>query len=167
VFAYITGLSDPSKVKDTAQFVSKNMKIGDTISYLKWYLILEDIKSTDSLPVELFGENGKLFEARMKIYDLSSKTNQVYFSNPRLAIAKGEPFAIVDTLSTGKLMLRLDKFDGNEAEIAVKESKVDNFLTLKVYKFPFINLLWLGTIIMAVGLLVSMVRRIQLNKGSG
>jgi len=63
-------------------------------------------------------------------------------------------------------MVRLDKFDGEEAEIAIKESKVDNFLTLKVYKFPFINLLWLGTIIMAIGFLVSMARRIQLSKTS-
>ncbi len=166
VFAYITGLSDPSKMKDTAQFALNRMKVGDTISYLKWYLILEDVKSTDSLPVELFGEDGKLYEARMKIYDLGSKTNQVYLSTPRLAIAKGESLALTDTISSGKLMLQLNKFDGNEAEIAVRESKVDNFLTLKVYKFPFINLLWLGIIIMAIGFLVSMVRRIKLSKTS-
>ncbi|MBA2745504.1 MAG: hypothetical protein H0U44_04685, partial [Flavisolibacter sp.] len=30
--------------------------------------------------------------------------------------------------------------------------------------FPFINLLWLGTIIMVIGILISMAWRIQTNK---
>jgi len=168
VFAYITALSDPSKIKDTSGFVPNKMKIGDTLSYSKWYLILEDVRSRDSLPVELFGEDGKLYEAKLTVYDLSSRANQkTYASTPRLAIAKGEFHSLPDTLSTGNFIIQLNKFDGTEAEIGVKESMTNDFLTLKVYKFPFINLLWFGTIIMAVGFLVSMFRRIQLSKVSG
>ena len=62
-------------------------------------------------------------------------------------------------------MIQLDKSDGKQVEIGVKTpSTVTQYLTLKTLKFPFINLLWLGTIIMAVGFVVSMVRRIQLSR---
>jgi cytochrome c-type biogenesis protein CcmF len=62
------------------------------------------------------------------------------------------------------VQLQLPKENG--AVIGIKEPRtVQDFLTLKVYKFPFINLLWLGTIIMAVGFVISMVRRIQISKG--
>jgi cytochrome c-type biogenesis protein CcmF len=40
------------------------------------------------------------------------------------------------------------------------------YVTLKAYKFPFINLLWLGVIVTAAGIIISMVRRIQLNRSS-
>jgi cytochrome c-type biogenesis protein CcmF len=34
-------------------------------------------------------------------------------------------------------------------------------VTLKAYKFPFINLVWLGTILTVIGFLVSMFHRRQ------
>ena len=55
--------------------------------------------------------------------------------------------------------------DGKQAEIGIKvPNTVTQYLTLKALKFPFINLLWLGTIIMAAGFVVSLVRRIQLSQ---
>jgi len=39
-----------------------------------------------------------------------------------------------------------------------------DYITMKAYKFPFINLLWAGVLITAIGIIISMVRRIQLNR---
>jgi cytochrome c-type biogenesis protein CcmF len=48
-------------------------------------------------------------------------------------------------------------------EISVKESsRLTPFLALKVLQFPFINLVWLGTIIMIIGFVMSVVRRVKL-----
>jgi cytochrome c-type biogenesis protein CcmF len=140
------------------------MKIGDSVFLSKKLIILDTIQSRDSLPEELFGKDGKLYEARFKIYDPSQENSQ-QFSIPKLAIAKGEVIGIPDTVSNGSLILKLNKFDGKIAEVGVKEpNPAKDFLTLKVYKFPFINLLWLGTILMAIGFIISMVRRIQVAK---
>ncbi len=165
VFGYITSMTDQSKNQDTSNFIPKTMKIGDTVSYSKnGLIILEGIKSFDSLPVDIFGENGQLYEARFKVYPDGSKPEEVYFSDPRLAIAKGNSLSVPDTLGSGT-MIQLDKSDGKQVEIGVKvPNTVTQYLTLKTLKFPFINLLWLGTIIMAVGFVVSMVRRIQLSR---
>jgi len=165
VFGYITSMTDQSKNQDTSSFIPKTMKVGDTVSFSKkGLIILEGIKSFDSLPVDVFGENGKLYEARLKVYPDGMKPEEIYFSAPRLAIAKGNLLSVPDTLSSGA-MIQLNMSDGKQAEIGIKvPNTVTQYLTLKTLKFPFINLLWLGTIIMAVGFVVSMVRRIQLSR---
>ena len=38
------------------------------------------------------------------------------------------------------------------------------YVALKVYEFPYINVLWLGTFVMITGFGMSMVRRIKLLK---
>ena len=114
--------------------------------------------------MDVFGENGKLYEARLKVYPDGSKPEEVYFSAPRLAIAKENLLSVPDTLSSGT-MIQLNKSDGKQVEIGIKvPNTVTQYLTLKALKFPFINLLWLGTIIMAAGFVVSLVRRIQLSR---
>jgi len=50
-------------------------------------------------------------------------------------------------------------------EIKVKESaELVPYLALKVLQFPFIKLVWLGTVLMVIGFIMSLVRRIQLLK---
>jgi cytochrome c-type biogenesis protein CcmF len=45
----------------------------------------------------------------------------------------------------------------------VKESsRLAPFVALKVLEFPFINLLWIGTILMILGFAMSMGRRLTL-----
>jgi cytochrome c-type biogenesis protein CcmF len=50
-------------------------------------------------------------------------------------------------------------------EIGVKESSaLSDLLTLKVYEFPFINVLWIGIIIMVTGLVMSIIQRNKKSK---
>jgi cytochrome c-type biogenesis protein CcmF len=164
VFVYITALSDPTKNQDTTSFQTKTMKVGDSVYLSKKLIILDTVITKDSLPEELFGKDGKLHEARFRVFD-PSQEQTMQFPLVRLAIAKGQPLSIPDTLSNGTLILKLEKYDGKQAEIGVKEPNAAlDFLTLKVYKFPFINLVWLGTILMGIGFIISMVRRIQMAK---
>jgi cytochrome c-type biogenesis protein CcmF len=47
-------------------------------------------------------------------------------------------------------------------EIGVKQNaSVSSLLTLKVYEFPMINLLWLGTILMVTGFFMAVFQRAQ------
>jgi cytochrome c-type biogenesis protein CcmF len=44
----------------------------------------------------------------------------------------------------------------------VKETgNITDLLTLKVYEFPMINILWLGIVVMVVGLIMSIVQRVK------
>jgi cytochrome c-type biogenesis protein CcmF len=166
IFTYITSISNPEKREDTTSFRLNNLKQGDSLFYSSGFIILQDVKTTtDSLPVELFGEDGKLQEARLKVY---SKTGSVYSISPKLAFAKGTELALPDTVLAENLVLQLQKVNAdNSITLGVKESgAVMDYITMKAYKYPFINLLWGGVLITAIGITISMVRRIQLNRRS-
>jgi cytochrome c-type biogenesis protein CcmF len=164
VFTYITSIANPDKSKDTAAFKTNNLKLGDSLFYSSGFMILQDVKEKDSLPTELFGENGTLHEAALKIY---SKSGSIYSVTSRLAIAKGEKLALSDTITAESLILQLQKVNPDKSiELGTKESSIMEYVTIKAYKFPFINLLWGGVIITAIGILMSMIRRIRLNRNT-
>ncbi len=163
VFTYITSLPNPDRKKDTASFKTYTLKPGDSLFYSSGFVLLQEVREKDSLPKDIFGEDGSLHEAPLKIY---AKTGSIYSVTPKLAIAKGNNIAIPDTITAESLVLRLQKVNpDNSIELGLRESDdVLQFLTIKAYKFPMINLLWLGIIITAIGILISMVRRIQLTR---
>jgi cytochrome c-type biogenesis protein CcmF len=165
VFTYITSLPNPERQKDTASFKINKLKPGDSLFYSAGYMILGDVKSEDSLPTEIFGKDDSLYEAKLKIH---SKAGSIISVTSRMAIVKGGILALPDTITAEGLVLQLQKVNPDKSiELGVKESDaVLKFVTLKAYKFPFINLLWFGVIITATGIIISMVRRIQLNRNS-
>ena len=72
-----------------------------------------------------------------------------------------------DSVTAESLIIQLQKVSGNKAELGIKETDaIMKYVTLKALKFPFINLLWLGTIIMVIGIVMSMATRVQKNRVS-
>jgi cytochrome c-type biogenesis protein CcmF len=163
VFTYISSISNPDAKKDTASFKVNKLSKGDTLFYSAGFMILEEVRKKESIPEELFGKDGSLYEAPIKIH---SKTGSVYSVISRLANAKGESLALPDTITAESLILQLQKVNpDNSIELGVKESNsVLKYVTIKAYKFPFILLLWLGVIVTITGIIISMVRRIRLNQ---
>jgi cytochrome c-type biogenesis protein CcmF len=167
VFTYITSISNPDKKQDTVSFKPTTMKTGDSVFYSSGFIVLKEVKkTTDSLPEALFGKEGSLHQAQLKVF---SKTGTSYSILPKLAIAKGDILALPDTVFAESLVIQLQKVNpDNSIVLGVKESgAVMDYITMKAYKFPFINLLWGGIVITAIGIIISMVRRIQLNRING
>jgi len=80
----------------------------------------------------------------------------------------GMPFSYPDTVMAESLVLQLQKVQGNQAELGIKESNaVLKYITLKAYKFPFINLVWAGTLITVLGFFISAYHRRQRKKIAG
>ena len=162
VFSYITSLPDPDKNKDTSGFRSSSIKEGDSVFYSNGFFILENISTRDSIPTGGLAPEDEASVATIKVF---SKSNSIYTSQPILIRTGKTLFTNPDTITAENLILRLDKVNGKNVELGVKESNsIMQYVTLKAYKFPFINILWGGTAIMVIGVLMSMFRRIQLNK---
>lgn len=166
IYTYITSLPDPEKNKDTSAFQAKTIKAGDSLFYSKGYLVLEAVNEKDSLPEEIFGKDGRLYEAPVRVY---SKTGTSYSVTTRFAIAKGERMAIPDTILPENLILQLQGVNPDRSvNLGMKEpNSIMKYVTLKAYKFPFISFLWIGVAITAIGILMSMVQRIRLNRRAG
>jgi len=165
VYTYVTSLPDPAKAKDTANFQTRTLKAGDSLFYSKGFMILQELREKKDLPKDLFGEDGKLYEVPVRIF---AKTGSTYTVTPKLAIAKGQPLAVPDTITAEGLILQLQQVDTDGTlHLGVKESDaVLKYVTLKAYRFPFILFLWLGVYITAIGILISMLHRIRLNRST-
>ena len=56
--------------------------------------------------------------------------------------------------------------DEGTIEITMSEKLGNNkdFIVMEAYVFPFINILWLGCLIMAVGIIIAIIERIRVIK---
>ncbi len=159
IFTYITSLPDPSKKKDTSSFRPFPVKVGDTVFYSSGFAILEDIKTSRSIPGMEFGPDDSATVAKLKV---TSKTSSIYTINTLLLNKDGSSFPFPDTVMAENLIVQLQKANGGNVELGMKESNaLLQYVTLKAYKFPFINLLWAGTIIMGIGFIISMFQRAE------
>lgn len=162
VFAYITALADPEKNKDTASFKNNVVQPGDTIFYSNGFMTLDSVLVNPLNPRVAFSPGDTAIAAKLTVRTIDGKT---FVAWPYFYLRGNHLDFVPDTLLAQGLTVQLQKLVDQKFEIGVKESKaIQDFLTLKVYKFPFINLLWAGVIIMALGIIISMVRRIQMNK---
>ncbi|MCZ2459286.1 MAG: cytochrome c biogenesis protein CcsA [Chitinophagales bacterium] len=160
IYTYITSLPDPTKNRDTAQFVNKTLKPGDTTFYSKGYFILEKVMTRDSIPTkEGIDPNGRASLAIIKVH---SQNNSTYTAQPLLVNRGGALYAVPDTVVSQNLIFAINSVQGDKVNMGVKEpNTILDYLTLKAYRFPFINILWLGVIVMVIGIIMSMVKHIR------
>lgn len=162
IFAYITATDNPEKTEDTTTFKPYTLAIGDTVFYSKGYAILENVESHKNIPGAGMTEQDSASVATIKVL---AQTGSVYTAKPILINKGGAQFGQPDTVTAESLIVQLQAVNGRKAELGVKENEaLLEYITLKAYKFPFINLLWLGTLIMVIGFVMSTVRRVQQNK---
>jgi cytochrome c-type biogenesis protein CcmF len=93
-----------------------------------------------------------------------TKEQQKLTAKPVFFVQNNSAQYILDTLYSQGLAIGLTRIaDDKHLEISVKESsRLAPFLALKVLQFPFINLVWLGTLLMVAGFVMSIVRRAKL-----
>lgn len=162
VFVYITSIPDPERKPDTSSFRSQWMKAGDTAFYSGGFMVLEKFVTEDSIPNPNFKPTDLATAGTFKIF---SKNGTSYTSSPLLLNRSGQTESYTDTVLSENLVLRINKAENNRIEAGIKDSDfLMKYVTVKAYKFPFISLLWLGVIVTVIGIIISMVRRIQLNR---
>jgi cytochrome c-type biogenesis protein CcmF len=161
VFTYVTSVFDPSKMKDTAEYKTYQLQPGDTVFFSDGYMRLKSIVSNPQSP-KYKPEPGDLaVGADLVIHDNRGKefsSMPIYYLRDSLY-----QYAIADTIPNLALYIRFDKIlpAQKKIELQVKQSDVVNdYIVMKAYVFPFINILWLGTFIMIIGFLISIRKRI-------
>ena len=98
---------------------------------------------------------------------LVSKDSMHYKAMPMIEIDSMGIAFIDDTVYAQNLFIRFAGVtESRKIKIGIKESdRLIDFVTLKAYIFPYINLVWSGLIIMAIGIVMSAIRRAELSKG--
>ncbi|MBL7696710.1 MAG: cytochrome c biogenesis protein CcsA [Chitinophagaceae bacterium] len=163
IFSYITYAEVMNADKDTAQFKLHPMANGDTVYYSNGLMVLEKVIPNPVTEEFDFKPTDTAIMADISIHSSSGRT---FKANPVFYVKNNVVQYHMDTVFAEGLAIGLSQvIDNKHLGIIVKESsQLTPFIALKVLQFPFINLVWLGTIVMITGFIMSMVRRSKLMK---
>ena len=159
VFVYITSWLNPDNIKDTAAFRNVPIVSGDTIYYSNGFVLVEKVLTANK------NDNPELplvDSAWLSELTVISKEGVKTSIAPAFFVKDGNPSFKTDTVMQQNLVVGLQRGANGKVELAIKESSaVMRYITLKAYRFPWINLLWLGTIIMFFGFMISMYFKLK------
>ncbi|HNU87284.1 MAG TPA: cytochrome c biogenesis protein CcsA [Ferruginibacter sp.] len=165
VFTFISyTINKDNLPEDTAQFKITELAEGDTGFYSRGMFVLDSVVRNP--------DNGKYhFKptdlALMADITFISKDSMHYKASPLVHLDQYGLNQVDDTVYAQNLYVKFAGVtEGNEkkVKIGIKESdKIIEYVTLKAYIFPHINLVWLGLIIMALGTVMSAVQRAKLS----
>ena len=162
IFSYISYADNMDDKEDTVQFQTYPVDIHDTIYYSNGFMVLNKVVANPANDKYQFTPNDTALMADLTVI---TKEGLRYPARPVYYVKDNQPRYIVDTVYAQNLAVGFSRIlEGQKIELQVKEStKLAPFVALKVYQFPFINLLWLGIFVMITGFIMSMVRRAKLN----
>ena len=162
VFTYITSTVDKSEFRDTTSFNSRKMKPGDTAYFSSGYFIFKGFNTRVS-NVRYQAKDGDIaVGANLEIHSFEGAIGN---SEPLYIIRGQEEALITDTLTHFNLYTRLVRIlpSENAALIEFKQpSSMNDYVIMKAILFPYINVLWIGTIIMILGFFLSLYKRIRI-----
>ena len=134
------------------------MALHDTIFYSKGIIILDTVLVNPSTGNYHFTSADTALLAKVRVI---SRDSQIYSMSSLLYVKDNLIHRVADTLFAQNLAIELGAvLDKKKIQILTKESSdMVPFVSLKVYMFPQINLVWIGVIIMMSGFIISMVNR--------
>jgi len=167
IFTYISFALGKENKEDTTQFKIIEIGEGEKSYYSNGYFILNKVSKNPANSKYKFGENDIALQAEIQFV---SKDSMHFDARPMIVVDSFGILQIDDTVYAQNLFVKFAGVsDNHKIKLGIKESdQLIDFVTVKSYVFPYINLVWLGLIIMAMGLLMSAVFRAKFsNRLSG
>ncbi len=156
IFTYVTSVFDPSKMKDTAEYKSYDIAKGDTVFFSTGYMILEDMVPKPKSPNYDPKPGDLAVGADFKVY---SKHDKTYEAMPIYYLRDSSyQYNVPDTVHNQELYIKFTRILPKQKKIRVEVKQsgiVNDYIVMKAYVFPFVNLLWFGTFVMIIGFLMS------------
>ncbi len=161
IFIYISSYKE-NNAADTARFVPRELKVGDTLFYSSGLMILHKV---DVNPVN---QKAKIHEGENALFmdmEVIAKDGRRYKANPGIAVKGAELRNLPDSVISQNLILQFNKVVDQQTgklEMGVKESSaITDLITLKVYEFPMIIVLWIGVLVTVFGFWMSVFQRVR------
>ncbi len=167
VYTHVTAY-DPNwetrSTKKNAYTDAKNYvgHVGDTIFANNAIIIIDSLRT--NIGKEQYQKNDSLLEVTAVLRALDSKSN-TYYAYPKYIIKKNIVIPKDDEIEKLGLKFVFWKINPDEGtvEITMSEKITNNkdFIVMDAYVFPYINILWLGCLIMALGTAIAIRERIR------
>ena len=160
VFTYVSSV--PSQKADPKFVNTKthSVKPGDTIYTNNAWIVLLGV-NTNADAENLDVKNLQvLLGAELKVHTL----DKVYDAMPMYGVQNNQAISYDALVDEAKLKFSFKGVDPAKGSITIETSEKDQsgeFIIMKAIVFPWINLVWAGTIIMIIGFFIAIIRRIQ------
>ncbi|HXB96276.1 MAG TPA: cytochrome c biogenesis protein CcsA, partial [Puia sp.] len=157
IFTYISA-TNPETREDTAAFRNAVLAIKDTAYYSKGYVILDSVEVDPDNTKYHFSRADTALVAKVTVV---SRDSMRYTAYPAFYLKDNIPHYLNDTIFAQDLALRFNMITKDRKfDLGIKESTdMVPFVALKVLEFPQIGVLWLGTLIMITGFVISILWR--------
>ncbi|MEO6303415.1 MAG: hypothetical protein ABIP51_09585, partial [Bacteroidia bacterium] len=155
---------DTTTYKKNAFSEAKNYigHVGDTIFSSNALIIIDSLRS--NLSKEQYEKNDSLLEVTAVLRCVNTE-NENFMAYPKFIIKKNVIIPQEDVVNELGIKLVFWKINPEEGtvEITMSEKLSNNkdFIVMKAFVFPYINVLWLGCLIMAFGTGIAVIERIR------
>lgn len=163
IFTYVSSVPDK---KDGDKYIDEHsfqLNIADTAYSSNYFGILKNLHSNISDEVSNLKNVEVLVTADFEVHTLDS----VYEIHPMYAI-KGNSIFSYDAYSwNNQFKFSFTAIDPKSGKITIRVSEKDrsnDFVIIKAIFFPWINLVWGGTIIMIIGFFIAWYKRLSDNR---
>lgn len=163
IFTYVSyaDLEDENKPGNPKQ-KQLNLGVGDTVFTNNSMLVLEYLdKSIDKKKYNLT-ESDIAVGARLQVKTLSNST---YYCNPVMVISGNVLKNIPDSIPVLGLTLYFQNINVNNGNIELlvteNQTKESEFIIMQAIIFPWINILWIGCLLMILGSITAAYYRIK------
>ncbi|MDR3679576.1 MAG: cytochrome c biogenesis protein CcsA [Flavipsychrobacter sp.] len=159
IFTYVTSVIDPSKRTDTSTYKSYMVHKGDSIFIDNEYIVFKGFNADIKDPRYTAQQGDIAVAAQLGLYNYDGPVQDM---NPIYLIRNQYESTIDDTAKKLGIYVRFAKVIPAQqtAEIQVRQTNPkDDYIVLKALQFPYINVLWLGVIIMVLGFFISLYNR--------
>lgn len=156
LFTHITSapLKEDGTPADSVLIETHKLTIGDTMFVSRGFAIFERVYPDTS--AENLGPNDLMIAADLRVFTSDSS----FIVTPKYLIkdliATSVPFKSVKPEATFSLIKVLPEDNKLEFEV---EQKMNKYIILKAIIFPWMNLLWLGCLVMIIGISMSLWKR--------
>jgi cytochrome c-type biogenesis protein CcmF len=160
VFTYVSSV--PVKKTEPKYINQKThqVKPGDTIYTNNGIAILNKVTSSGSLEGAANNNLQVMLAAELTVHNF----NKTFQARPIYGIQGNKAVNYDALVEEAKLKFSFVGVNPQDGSITIETSEADlsgDFIIMKAIVFPWINLVWAGTIIMIIGFMVAIIRRIK------
>lgn len=156
IYMHLTMMSDPDQERNWTEPEEFVVAAGDTLFLNDYVAVFDGAKRLLNVPQVELGPNDAAVEAQIRILG----RDETYVARPIFMIKDGRAGWLPDTKLGLGLRIGFTYVDPAKGEFTFNVSQTQrDWIILSALEKPFINLLWIGTIVMGIGMGIAARRR--------